>query len=103
MMGPKNELADYQQRASTDYLRLAEEREEEARMYGKDEIPGSKFGMISSLCEFAAFVCRHAADQCSNARNEDEVDAIRFATSLFNDKLDAALRMAPANTSDWPQ
>jgi len=103
MRGPDDEFTDYQEKASSEYLRLAEERDEEARLYGVDEAPGSKFGMISSLCEFAAAVCRRAADQCRKANNEDEVDAIKFATRMFDDKLDAALSLTPANTSDWRQ
>ena len=103
MKGPKKDFADYRQRASTNYLKLAEERDEEARMYGEDETPGSKFGMVSSLCEFSAAACRHAADQCSKAANAQEVDDIKFATRRFNDKLDAALSVAHANTSNWPQ
>jgi hypothetical protein len=102
MRGPEDDFSDYQKKASSEYLKLAEERDEEARVFGEDEMPGSQFGMVSTLCAFAAAASRHAADQCSKAANQDEVDAIKFATRMLNDKLDAALCIAPANTTDWP-
>ncbi len=98
-----DDFTDYQQKASTEYVRLAEVRDEEAKRYGLDETPGSQFGMLSSLCEFSAAACRHAADQCSKAANQDEVDTVKFFTRLFDDKLEAALLVVPANTSNWTQ
>ena len=103
MRGPEDDFTDYQEKASSEYLKLAEERDEEAKKYGLDEMPGSQFGMLSTLCELSAAACRHAAKECNKAANQDEVDAVKFFTRLFNEKLEAALLAAPANTSDWPQ
>jgi len=103
MTRSKEDFADYRKRASTDYLKLAEEREEEARVIGQDETPGSQFGMVSSLCELSASACRHAADKCSKAQSEGEVDAIKIATLMLNEKLNTAIHVTYANTSQWPQ